>query len=200
MNDMMFLQNKKLELQKQEEENQRKVAEFARMKMLLEQNNKMPNMNGTNGTNGMNNMNGTNGMSGMNGMNGISNISMMPEPASGGNMNERYEELRRKNINEHLQSIKDKVKNIDIRDNIDDEPLYLRAMNAKAREPYNNKNQINNKDDTDRSTSSSSKNSTESSKTSSSEDTSSKRKSEKSVSTTLSKRKYNKKGITIQTN
>jgi len=206
MSDMMYLQNKKIESQKQEEENQRKIAEFAKMKMILEQNSKMPNMNSMNGMNGMNSMNGMNGMNSMSsmnsmsGMNGISGTSVMPEPASGGNMNQRYEELRRKNINEHLQSIKDKVKNIDIKDNIDDEPLYLRAANAKAREPYNNKNQINNKDETERSTSSSSKSSTESSKTSSSEDTSSKRKSEKSVSTTLSKRKYNKKGITIQTN
>jgi hypothetical protein len=119
----------------------------------------------------------------------------MPAPTAGGNMNEKYEEIRRKNINEHLQSIKDKVKNIDVREDIETEPLYLRAANAKAKEPYNN--QSNKKEDNDRSTTSSSKSSSESSSKTSSDD--SRRKSEKSVSTTLSKRKYNKTGITIQT-
>ena len=175
MNDMVFLQNKKLELQKQEEEKQKKFEEFAKMKMLLEQNsnniqNRMANMNG------------------------ISGISVMPSPSSNGNMNDKYEEIRRKNINEHLQSIKDKVKNIDVKGDIENEPLYLRAANAKAREPY--MNQSNNKDDS----TVSSKSSIESSKTSSNDESSSRRKSEKSVSTTLSKRKYNKKGITINTN
>jgi hypothetical protein len=174
MNDMMFLQNKKLELQKQEEEKQKKFEEFAKMKMLLEQQNniKMPNMNG------------------MNNMGGISGIGVMPAPTAGGNMNEKYEEIRRKNINEHLQSIKDKVKNIDVKEDIDNEPLYLRAANAKNREPY--KNQSSNKEDSTVSSKSSSK--------TSSDESDSRRKSEKSVSTTLSKRKYNKKGITIQTN
>ncbi len=174
MNDMMFLQNKKIELQKQEEENQKKFAEFAKMKMLLEQQNTQNKM--------------TN-------LGGISGMGVMPAPSSSGNVNEKYEEIRRKNINEHLQSIKDKVKNIDVREDIETEPLYLRAANAKAKEPYNN--QSNKKEDNDRSTTSSSKSSSESSSKTSSDD--SRRKSEKSVSTTLSKRKYNKKGITIQT-
>ena len=177
MNDMMFLQNKKLELQKQEEENQRKVAEFAKMKMLLEQQNTQNTQNK------------------MANLGGISGMGVMPAPSSSGNINEKYEEIRRKNINEHLQSIKDKVKNIDVREDIETEPLYLRAANAKSREPYNN--QSNKKEDTDRSTTSSSKSSSESSSRTSTDD--SRRKSEKSVSTTLSKRKYNKKGITIQT-
>ena len=129
-------------------------------------------------------------MNGMNNMSGISGIGVMPSPTAGGNMNERYEEIRRKNINEHLQSIKDKVKNIDVKEDIDNEPLYLRAANAKNREPY--KNQSSNKEDSTVSSKSSSK--------TSSDESSSRRKSEKSVSTTLSKRKYNKKGITIQTN
>ena len=179
MNDMMFLQNKKVELQKQDEDNQRKIAEFAKMKMLLEQQN-MPNIQNTQNK--------------MASLGGISGMGVMPAPSSNGNMNEKYEEIRRKNINEQLQSIKDKVKNIDVREDIETEPLYLRTANAKTREIYNK--QSNNKDDTDRSTTSSSKSSTESSKTSSDD---SRRKSEKSVSTTLSKRKYNKKGITIQT-
>ena len=175
MNDMVFLQNKKLELQKQDEENQKKIAEFAKMKMLLEQQNMQNTQNK------------------MTNLGGISSIGVMPAPSSSGNINDKYEEIRRKNINDHLQSIKDKVKNIDVRENIDTEPLYLRTANAKAKEPYNSKS--NNKEDTDKSTSSSSLES--SSKTSSDN---SRRKSEKSVSTTLSKRKYNKKGITIQTN
>jgi hypothetical protein len=185
MNDMMFLQNKKLELQKQEEENKKKVAEFAKMKMLLEQQNTQ-NMQNTQNK--------------MANLGGISGMGVMPAPSSSGNMNEKYEEIRRKNINEQLQSIKNKVKNIDVKEDIETEPLYLRAANAKAREPYNNQsnnNQSNNKEDTDKSTTSSSKSSSESSSKTSSED--SRRKSEKSVSTTLSKRKYNKKGITIQT-
>jgi len=184
MNDMMFLQNKKLELQKQEEENQKKVAEFARMKMLLEQQNMQNTQNTQNTQNKMANLGG------------ISGMGVMPAPSANGNVNEKYEEIRRKNINQQLQSIKNKVQNIDIKEDIETEPLYLRAANAKAREPYNN--QSNNKEDTDRSTTSSSKSSSESSSKTSSDD--SRRKSEKSVSTTLSKRKYNKKGITIQTN
>ena len=207
MDDMMFLQNKKLEIQKQEEENQKKIAEFAKMKMLLEQQhmpntqntqNKMTNLGSMNGNNVMSGNNGNNVMSGnnvnnvMSGINGISGMGAMPAPSSNGNINDKYEEIRRKNINDHLQSIKDKVKNIDVREDIETDPLYLRAINAKAKEPYNN--QSNKKEDTDRSTTSSS----ESSSKTSSDD--SRRKSEKSVSTTLSKRKYNKKGITIQTN
>ena len=189
MDDMMFLQNKKLEIQKQEEENQKKIAEFAKMKMLLEQQN-MPNTQNT--QNKMTNLGSINGMNSISGMNGISGMGAMPAPSSNGNINDKYEEIRRKNINDHLQSIKDKVKNIDVREDIETDPLYLRAINAKAKEPYNN--QSNKKEDTDRSTTSSS----ESSSKTSSDD--SRRKSEKSVSTTLSKRKYNKKGITIQTN
>jgi hypothetical protein len=177
MSDMMFLQNKKLELQKQDEENQKKVAEFARMKMLLEQQNTQKKMSN---------------------MGEISGMGVMPSPSSSGNINEKYEEIRRKNINEHLQSIKEKVKSIDIKEDINTEPIYLRTVNARVREPYNN--QSNNKDDTDKSTTSSSKSSVESSSKTSSDETDSRRKSEKSVSTTLSKRKYNKKGITIQTN
>jgi len=175
MSDMMYLQNKKLELQKQEEENQKKVAEFAKMKMLLEQQNMTQNT--------------------QNKMAEISGMGMMPAPSSNGNINEKYEEIRRRNINEHLQSIKDKVKNIDIKEDINTEPIYLRTANARAREPYN---QSSNREDTDRSSTSSNRSSTESSSKTSSDD--SRRKSEKSVSTTLSKRKYNKKGITIQTN
>ncbi len=174
MNDMVFLQNKKLEIQKQEEENQKKVAEFARMKMLLEQQN-MPNTQNK-----------------MANLGGISGMGVMPAPSANGNINEKYEEVRRKNINQQLQSIKNKVQNIDIKEDIETEPLYLRAANARAKEPYNN--QSSNKEDTDRSSTSST---TESSSKTSSDD--SRRKSEKSVSTTLSKRKYNKKGITIQT-
>jgi len=177
MNDMVFLQNKKLEIQKQEEENQKKVAEFARMKMLLEQ------QNMSNTQNKMVNLGG------------ISGMGVIPAPSANGNINEKYEEVRRKNINQQLQSIKNKVQNIDIKEDIETEPLYLRAANAKPREPYNN--QSNTKDDTDRSTTSSSKSSSETSSKTSTDD--SRRKSEKSVSTTLSKRKYNKKGITIQT-
>jgi hypothetical protein len=176
MSDMMFLQNKKLELQKQDEENQKKVAEFAKMKMLLEQQNTQKKMSN---------------------MGEISGMGVMPSPSSSGNINEKYEEIRRKNINEHLQSIKEKVKSIDIKEDINTEPIYLRTVNARVREPYNN--QSNNKDDTDKSTTSSSKSSVESSSKTSSDETDSRRKSEKSVSTTLSKRKYNKKGITIQT-
>jgi len=167
MNDMLYLQNKKIELQKQEEERQKSFKEFEKMKMLLEQQNnaKMPNMNS------------------------ISGMGVMPSPTSEGNMNEKYEEIRRRNINEHLQSIKEKVKNIDNKEDIENEPLYVRAANVKSRE--SNKNQLN-KDDSTVSSKSSSK--------TSSEESSSRRKSEKSVSTTLSKRRYNKKGITIQTN
>jgi hypothetical protein len=177
MSDMMLLQNKKMELQKQEEDNQKNIAEFAKMKILLEQNNiqnKMTNIAG------------------------ISGKGLMPSPTSNGNINEKYEEIRRNNINEHLRSIKDKVKNIDVKEDIDTQPLYLRATNAKAREPYNNK--LNNNEDTDKSTTSYSRSSTESSSKTSLNESDSRRKSEKSVSTTLSKRKYNKKGITIQTN
>jgi hypothetical protein len=175
MNDMIFLQNKKLELQKQEEEKQKKFEEFAKMKMLLEQN-----------SNNMQNK--------MTNIGGISGMGVMAAPSANGNINEKYEEIRRKNINDHLKSIKDKVKNIDVKEDIETEPLYLRTTNAKGREPYNRESY--NKDDS----TASSKSSTESSKTSSNDDSSSKRKSEKSVSTSLSKRKYNKKGITIQTN
>ena len=160
MNDMVFLQNKKVELQKQDEDNQRKIAEFAKMKMLLEQQN-MPNIQNTQNK--------------MANIGGISSMGVLPAPSSNGNMNEKYEEIRRKNINEQLQSIKDKVKNIDVREDIETEPLYLRTANAKTREIYNK--QSNNKDDTDRSTTSSSKSSTESSSKTSSDD--SRRKSEK---------------------
>ena len=221
MNDMMFLQNKKGELQKFEEENKKKIEEFAKMKMLLEQNDmvkqnlnntanigNMTGISGMNGMNGMNSMNGANGMNstnGMNGMNGMNSMNGTNGPSVNGNINQKYEELRRKNINDHLQSIKDKVKNIDVKEDIDTEPLYLRAVNVKARELLNNNQKSNsvkesNREDTDRSTTSSNKSSTDSSRTSTNDESSSKRKSEKSVSTTLSKRKYNKKGITIQTN
>lgn len=180
MNDMIFLQNKKLELQKQEEEKQKKFEEFAKMKMLLEQNS----------NNMQNNMQNK-----MTNIGGISGMGIMAAPSANGNINDKYDEIRRKNINDHLKSIKDKVKNIDIKEDIETEPLYLRTANAKGREPYN-KRESNNKDDS----TASSKSSNESSKTSSNDESSSKRKSEKSVSTSLSKRKYNKKGITIQTN
>ena len=160
MNDMMFLQNKKTEIQQQEIEKQKKMEEFAKMKSFLEQKEINNNTN-----NGMNN--------GMN--NGINKL----------------EEIRRNNINKQLQSIKDKVKNMDLNEN-DDEPLYVKATNIKRRDLT--------KDVTNTSTSSNTeKTSNSSSKEDSNLSNNLKKKNDKSISTSNSRRKYNKKGITIQT-
>ena len=74
-------------------------------------------------------------------------------------------------------------------DEHDVEPLYVKATNIKRRDIT--------KDVTNTSTSS---NTEKTSSSSSKEDTNNIKKKNESISTSNSRRKYNKKGITIQTN
>ncbi len=174
MNDMMFLQNKKLEVQQQEIEKQKKMEEFAKMKLFLEQkdmNNRKVNINTSMNNPPMNN-------------------PPMNNPQMNNNVN-KFEEIRRNNINQQLQNIKEKVKNMDIDEDDIDEPLYARATNIKKRDLTRDVSNTSTSSNTEKNTSSQEDTTT----------TSNKKKNDKSISMSNSRRKYNtKKGITIQTN
>jgi hypothetical protein len=170
MNDMMFLQKKKVEIQQQELEKQKKMEEFAKMKLFLEQkeiNNRKVNINTS-----MNNL-------------------PINNPPVNNNVN-KFDEIRRNNINQQLQNIKEKVKNMDIDEEEDDEPLYARATNIKKRDLTKDVSNTSTSSNTEKNTSSQEDTTTTSNKN---------KKNDKSISMSNSRRKYNnKKGITIQTN